>query len=391
MAANNLTKSANIATRAREIDFVSSFADNWQALMDIMGVSRPIKKTPGTKLKIKHANITLENSVGEGETIPYSLAQVTEEEVGDVTIEKYAKGVSIEAIKEHGYEDAIARTDKAMQNKLQRVIMNKWYTFLRSGELTNVQTSFQMALAMAKGLVLDQFKTMDKDCTEVVAFVNVQDFYSYEGAATISVQTAFGLQYVKDFMGYNTVFLSGTTEIPRGYVYATPVDNIVNYFVDPSDSEFAQAGLEYTTDGVTNLIGFHTQGNYGTAVSECFAIMGIYLFAEYLDGIAAVKFEASGSMGSLSVTSEAGTETAGDTKVTVSTSLVAGATLYYKAASGTAPAAPSYKGAVDSTWTAFKSADMLHEITNGYKMTVVEVNGTGQAIASGEVTVVSKT
>ena len=77
-------------------------------------------------------------------------------------------------------------------------------------------------------------------------------------------------------------------EIERGKVIATPVDNIVLYYIDPSESDFARAGLNYTTDNVTNLIGVHTQGNYNTAVSEIFAIMGLTLFAEYLDGIAVV-------------------------------------------------------------------------------------------------------
>ena len=35
-------------------------------------------------------------------------------------------------------------------------------------------------------------------------------------------------------------------------------------------------------------IGFHVQGNYNTAVSESFALMGMTLMAEYLDGIAIV-------------------------------------------------------------------------------------------------------
>ena len=64
------------------------------------------------------------------------------------------------------------------------------------------------------------------------------------------------------------------------------IPNIVMYYVDPSDSDYAKAGLVYTTAGeASNLIGFHTQGNYTTAVSESFAITGVTLFAEYLDGI----------------------------------------------------------------------------------------------------------
>ena len=48
---------------------------------------------------------------------------------------------------------------------------------------------------------------------------------------------------------------------------------------------FARLGLDYTVAGETNLIGFHANGNYNTAVGEMFALMGMTLWAEYLDGI----------------------------------------------------------------------------------------------------------
>ena len=136
--------------------------------------------------------------------------------------------------------------------------------------------------------MVNKFKQMHRTCTEVVGFANVLDLYDYLGDANITIQSAFGFQYVKDFMGYKVVFLLSDAEIARGRVIATPVENIALYYVDPSDSDFAKAGLVYTTDGETNLIGFHTQGNYNTAVSESFAIMGMTLFAEYLDAIAVI-------------------------------------------------------------------------------------------------------
>jgi hypothetical protein len=102
------------------------------------------------------------------------------------------------------------------------------------------------------------------------------------------VQTQFGLTYVKDFLGYSTLFLLPETQIARGKVIATPVENIDMYYIDPSDSDFAKLGLNYTTQGETNLIGFHAQGNYSTAVGESYALMGVELWAEYLDGIAVV-------------------------------------------------------------------------------------------------------
>lgn len=289
MAKENLTKSANINVAAREIDFVTRFGQNWQHLLQILGIMRPIKKQNGAVLKSKKASIVLQDGkVGEGEEIPYSVASVEEVTYGEMTIEKYAKATSIEAIKEHGYDNAVAKTDRAFLNELQNNVCDRFYTYLKTGSLKSEEATWQKALAMAKGKVINKFKSLHLDCTEVVAFVNVLDVYEYLGDKDITIESQFGFQYIKDFMGYRVVFLLSDAEIEQGTVIATPVENIVLYYVDPSDSDFARAGLVYRTAGETNLIGFHAQANYSTAVSEVFAIMGLTLFAEYLDGIAVV-------------------------------------------------------------------------------------------------------
>lgn len=286
----NLITTADIQVTARELDFVTRFEQNWEHLREILGIMRPIKKVPGAMLKSKYAEGTLQNGeVAEGEEIPYSKFTVKEKSYAEMTIEKYAKAVSIEAIKDHGYENAVAMTDDQFLFELQTNVTNRFYTYLNTGELTSKQTTFQMGLAMAKGLVVNKFKKMHKNVTGVVGFVNVLDVYEYLGAANITVQNQFGFQYIKDFMGFNTIFLLSEDEVARGRIIATPVDNIVMYYVDPAESDFAKAGLVYTTGaGETNLIGFHTQGNYNTAVSEAFAIMGLTLFAEFIDAIAVV-------------------------------------------------------------------------------------------------------
>lgn len=290
MAKANLTTTADITVTAREIDFVTRFENNWQHLRDILGIMRPIKKQPGAVLKSKYAEGTLQSGkVAEGEDIPYSKFTVKEKAYKEMTIEKYAKAVSIEAIKDHGYENAVAITDDQFLYELQSGVTERFYEYLNTGSLTGEESTFQMALAMAKGKVINKFKQIHKNVTGVVGFVNVLDVYKYLGAADITVQNQFGFQYIKDFMGYNTIFLLSEDEIEQGKVIATPVENIVMYYVDPGDSDFAKAGLVYTTSSEeTNLIGFHTQGNYNTAVSEAFAIMGFELFAEYLDGIAVI-------------------------------------------------------------------------------------------------------
>lgn len=280
---------------AREIDFVTRFGDNWDALRNILGIMRPIRKTPGTSLVSYTAEIALESGAVEpGEVIPYSKATITQAAKADLTIEKYAKAVPIEDVNKYGAEIAVEKSDDAFLTKLQNVVLTKFYTFLKTGTLTKTATTWQDALAKAQGEVLNKFATMQKDVTAVVGFANILDAYDYLGAADITVQTQFGLTYIKDFLGYSTLFLLPAAQIDRNMVIATPVENIDLYYIDPSDSEFARLGLNYTTQGETNLIGFHAQGNYSTAVGESYALMGMALWAEYLDGIAKITVSAGG-------------------------------------------------------------------------------------------------
>lgn len=383
----NLIMSNDIQVTAREIDFVTRFERNWEHLREILGIMRPIKKTPGAVLKSKYAEGTLQNgNVGEGEEIPYSKFVVKEKPYAEMTIEKYAKAVSIEAIKDHGYENAVQMTDDEFLFQLQTDVTGRFYDYLKTGTLTSTETTFQMALAMAKGRVENKFKQMHRNVTGVVGFVNILDVYEYLGAAEITIQSQFGFQYMKDFMGFNTIFLLSDSEIPRGQVIATPVENIVLYYVDPNESDFARAGLVYTVSGETNLIGFHTQGNYHTAVSEAFAVMGLTLFAEYIDAIAVITIDETPTLGTLTVNSVAGTAT-GNTKITVNPAKE-NVNNVYKYKVGASETAVTY-GQNLRNWTTWDGkADI--KATTGQKITVVECDGTYKALNAGSASVTAK-
>lgn len=280
--------------KAREIDFVTRFTRNWKSLQEILGIMNPIKKAPGTTLTSYTASVDLESgAVGEGEEIPYSQATVSPVAYADLTLQKYAKAVSVEAVNKYGPAVAVQKTDEAFLNELQSVVLDNFYTFLTttSGRMTGTYDTFQMAVAMAIGKVVDKFKRLRRDTTSIVVFVNTLDAYQYLGAADITIQTTNGLTYVQNFLGAQTVILS--SEIPQGTVIATPSDNIVLYYTDPGDSGYSQLGLNYTVEGQTNLIGFHANGNYSTAVGESFALMGMALWAEFADGIAVITVDAS--------------------------------------------------------------------------------------------------
>lgn len=377
-APEGLTKKSDITIRAKEIDFISRFNDTWEALREILGIMRPIRKAPGTQLTASKATVTLQDgNVAEGEEVPLSQAKVEPVAFEDLNLEKYRKAVSAEAVTKFGAPVAVQKTDDAFLKELQGVVLDRFYDFLQTGLLTSTETTFQMAVSMAVTLVKDKFKKMRKDYTNIVVFVNTLDVGMYQGAAEISIQTREGIEYAKDFMGANTVIIS--SEIPSGTVIGIPAENIVLYYIDPADGDYQELGLDYTTVGETSLIGIHKEGNYGRVIGETHALMGMKLFAEYLDGIAVVNITDDTTLGTLTVTSAAGTGS-GNTKITVEPTLETGHLYKYKVAASAAPEV-EYGQSVRN-WTAWDGKSDI-KATTGHHITVVECDNTYKALKAG--------
>lgn len=382
-----MTGSENLDVRAREIDFVTSFSKNMQAFLDILGISRLIKKENNSELYVKTVTGTLESGdVAPGEQIPYSEFFVETHPVGKIKIEKYAKGVPIEAIAEKGYEIAITDTDEEMKTQLQGKVTDKFYAMLNGGTLNGYASTFQAALAKAIGLAVGKFQEMERTATGLVGFVNTYDFYDYLGEKDITVQTLFGMQYVKDFLGINTLFL--TVRVPSKHIIVTPLNNLVGYYVDPGDSEFSRAGLPFTVDPSTRFIGFHTQGDYKTAISEMFALMGITVMAEYQDAIADVEVGGSSTktIGTLKLTATEGEET-GTTHISIAEPMMA-INNRYKIKVDASQESVSL-GTDVKTWKKWDGvSDIPAEASQ--VVTVVECDQNYKAVATGYVTVAVK-
>lgn len=286
----NTTTIAQMQITARELDFVSRFTANMNALREIMGVMRPIRKQPGTRLVSYKASVVLQDgTVPEGDEVPLSQATVTEAFHKDLDLKKHRKRVTAEAVNKYGAAIAVQKTDDALLNEIQGEILDEFYAFALTGTLKDNYDSFQMAVAMAVAKVKHKFKQMRLNYGQVVVFANTLDVGKYQGAANITLQTKAGIEYVKDFTGVDTMIVS--SEIPEGTVVAIPVDNIVMYYIDPADGDFASLGLEYTTgNDDTNLIGVHKEGVYERVSGDTHTLSGLALWAEYLDGIAVVTY-----------------------------------------------------------------------------------------------------
>lgn len=290
---NTATTNSFSNVKARQIDFVSQFATQFTTLMNLLSVARPIKKESGAELRMIKAKVSLEDSVAEGVEIPYSEIEWEQVEADPIVLEKYSTGVTAEAINKYGYDTAVDKSDQEFLAEITGKVTDNLYGALDTEDaLTGEATGLQKQLTTALAKLSTHFELMNKAVTGTVAWVNTTDFYDYLGEKDITVQTAFGLTYVQNYLGFDVIFL--TAKVTSGTVKATVLNNLNVYYIDPADSDFAKAGLVYQTDE-TGYIGLHIDADYKTAVSESFAVSGAKLYPEYADGIAIITTPESDS------------------------------------------------------------------------------------------------
>ena len=278
MGENNLIKKADLA-RAREVEFVSMFGDNLKKLTEALGVTRMIAKQAGTLLKAYKATGTLESGeVAEGDTIPLSKYITEEVPIDEITLLKWRKATSAEAIIEKGYDQAVTMTTDKMLSDVQKGIRTKFFSFMSTGTGAASGATFQAAIANAWGQLQVLF---DDDTIESVYFMNPLDVASYLGSAQITMQTAFGMSYVENFMGLGTVFFNSS--VPQGKIYATAKSNLVLYYVPVNGADLNEA-FSFTSDE-TGLIGIHEEPDYTNMTASDTVINGMVLFADRIDGI----------------------------------------------------------------------------------------------------------
>lgn len=278
MAEENLIKSVDLV-KAREIEFTYTFGESIKKLIEALGVTRKIAKQAGTTLKAyKATGVLQDGSVPEGDTIPLSKYQTEPVTFEEITLKKWRKATSAEAIVEKGYNQAVVMTTDAMLKDVQKGIRKTFFDFLGTGTGKADGTTFQATLAQSWGQLQVLF---EDDDIQSVYFMNPLDVADYLATANISLQTAFGMTYVENFLGLGTVFFNSS--VPKGKIYSTAKDNLVLYYIPVNGADLNEA-FTFTSDQ-TGLIGIHEEPDYTNMTASDTVISGIVLFAERIDGI----------------------------------------------------------------------------------------------------------
>lgn len=269
--------------KVREVDFVRKFEhDSLKKLLEVLGVTRRIPMMEGTTLYTYKITGTLENGVvPEGEVIPLSKYEQTKTPVGEITLKKWRKAASAEAIKKSGYNVAVTDTDEALLKDVQKDVRTSLFSFI-NGTITSATTAsgtdLQSALADAWGQLQVMF---EDDAIEPVYLVNPLDVSKYLGAATITTQTAFGMNYIEDFLGLGTVVMS--SQITQGTFVATAKQNFIMYYLTMG-GDVARAFKLTTSD--LQYIGINSGIIDGDrAQIESLVMDGIKILVEFAAGV----------------------------------------------------------------------------------------------------------
>ena len=384
-AETNLITTSQMA-RVREVDFVQRFTHNSLAkLIEALGVTRQIPVIDGTTMYYYKTTGTLQDgNVPEGEIIPLSQYEREKVPVGSISLKKWRKAVTAEAILKSGREEAIIATDEKLLSDVQAGIRTDFFDGVKAIDATVVAAStLQAVLAKSWGQLQVLF---ENDSADIVHFLNPLTIADYLATATITMQTAFGFNYIENFLGMGTVLLS--SQIPVGQVYSTAKENIVMYYVTVNGETLSSFDL---TADETGYIGISSgYANKERAQVESLVMSGIQFFVEYADGVVLGQIDSTPTLGSITVASTAGTAV-GDSNIAVSGyDPGTGETYKYKTAKTTAPAV-TYGQKLGTGWTTIVPPHDITPNATHDKITVASVDANGRAQAAGTDDITVKT
>ena len=276
MATENITTSTDLI--AQSIDFTEQFTGSISTLLQALNVTRMQPMAVGSQIKIYKSEVTKANgNVAEGEVIPLSKVTRKLADTKELTYKKYRNQTTAEAIQSAGFNAAVNDTDSKLLLSIQGDIKKDFFDFVQTGTTKTSGDTFQKAIAQALGQLAIKW---EDDDVQSVLFANPLDFYTYLGDSNITTQTAFGLTYIQNYLGFNTIILTGA--VKQGTIAATASQNL-NYAYAALNGNLNQA-FNLTTDE-TVLIGVVHNSVTENASYETMALTSGVLFPERLDGI----------------------------------------------------------------------------------------------------------
>lgn len=259
------------------IDLAYGLKDSVRKLREALGVTSMRRMESGSTIKVyKTTKVNSPEQVGEGEVVPLTKFQRKLAQTINVVLKKYRKSTSGEAIQTDGFNHSVNETDQKMIAEIGKEIKQGFFATINGGTGTaTAGTTLQAACAQLWAAIQAGFEDIEVE-GQTVFFVNPLDAAAYLGSAQITVQEAFGLQYIKNFLGMGTLIIS--KEIAQGAPVATVSDNLKGAYV-AADGELSVFGYSFDDTG---LIGVNHSVASDRVSIDTNAISGVKFYAEDL-------------------------------------------------------------------------------------------------------------
>lgn len=279
-AATNTVVAADVEP-AISVDYTSRLKDSVAELQKLLGITEMIPMADGTSIKIyKLSQVNTPDQVGEGTLIPLTEIKRELAKTVTITLKKYRKNTTAEAIQKSGKDIAVNMTDEKLIKGIRKDIKSDFYTTLTpsTGTATAAGVGLQKTLSAVWGKIQKVFE--DEEVTPIY-FVSTDDIADYIGDASITMQTAFGMTYIENFLGLGTVV--ATPALTKGKVVGTAKENLAGAYVPAGSGDIADTfGL---TADETGLVGMTHQIVSSNATIDTLAFSGVKFFPELLDAV----------------------------------------------------------------------------------------------------------
>lgn len=273
---------ANLAVQAlaQEVNAIAKFESDLHNLLVLLNKEDVNVMAPGTALKIYKTSGSLSTSVvAEKALIPDSAITTDNGSLVELTFGKYRNLVSIEKIAKQGYDVSVGASTASMVKQAQAKARASIVSGMDvTGVVTAEAATFQAKIAKAAGKIAAAFE--DEAYTPIF-FVNPEDAFDYLGTANITVQTAFGISYIANFMGLGNVVLD--SNVTAGTVFGTACENLDVVAADVTKIE----GMELQTDE-SGIIAIHVGAKYENGAIETVVYSGLKALPVFADRVVKV-------------------------------------------------------------------------------------------------------
>lgn len=275
-----LIETADVAP-AISIDHNERLVEGIQTLQAALGITEMVSMPAGSQIKLyKVTQTNTPAQVAEGETIPLTEIKRVPDRTIDLSLRKYRKATTAEAIQKSGREVAINTTDEKLLKSVQKDIKSDFFAAIQPASgATEADAGATAQAAFANIWAKAQVKFEDEDI-EMVYFVHPNDVASYLATAAITVQNQFGFKYVEDFLGLGSAFI--TPSIAEKAPVGVPKENLNGAFAPIGGDVAAEFGL---TSDQTGLVGTTHSANKQNASIETLMMSAVAFYVEDLSAI----------------------------------------------------------------------------------------------------------